>query len=210
MVASSRGGGGAGQGVMGRNGKDEALTAQGQGIHAFGQQGFGDHADGQIGLSRGEGFECSRQDFITQAQACRRFEGEEGFAQFEQGGPIDDAVHRQGELGFPAGGNPFHPVCHRVQFVQQACPFPQKFPACRRQSGMACAAVEEQHVEGILNLPHPVGEGAGHHASSPGRRCKAAGFFDALQHGEGVRREHIPGRQVIFRHDRMPSFILFE
>jgi hypothetical protein len=193
MVASSSGAGGAGQGVVGRHGEDEALTAEGQEFNVFRHRRFGDHAEGQIGLPGGQGFQGPRQDPVAQAQACRRFEGEKGFAQFEHGCPVDHAIHGQGEFRFPACGNTLHPVGHRVQLAQQARSLPQQFRPCRCQPGVARTAVKQQHIQCILDLPDPVGEGAGHHPCRPGCCGEAARLGNALEHGEGIGGEHIPG-----------------
>ena len=85
-----------------------------------------------------------------------RVEGVEGLAEFEHGQLRHHTVHRDRELGFPAGGHAPHAVGHRIHLNQQAAPFVQQLLARRGELGLARAAVEQQHVECVFELAHVV------------------------------------------------------
>ncbi len=59
--------------------------------------------------------------------------------------------------------------------------------------GLAGAAVEQQHVERVLDLAHPVAQRAGHQVEGAGGGGKAAGAGHGLEHGEGVGGQHVTG-----------------
>jgi hypothetical protein len=70
-------------------------------------------------------------------------------------------------------------------------PFAQQFRAGGRQARLARAAVEQQHVQRVLDLAHAVGQRAGHQAQLARGCGKAAGAGDGLQHRQGVRDQDI-------------------
>jgi len=147
----------------------------------------------QISLAGGEGLQRAGQCFVAQPDAGGRIEFKKARAQLHHGGPGDDAVHRYGQLRLPAGGHAPDPVGHGVNVGQQARGFAQQLGAGLGQPGLARAAVVQQHVQRVLDLAHPVGQGAGHHAEFAGGGGKAAGLRDDLQHGQGVGRQNIAG-----------------
>lgn len=57
--------------------------------------------------------------------------------------------------------------------------------------GLAGAAVEQQYIQRVFDLPNAVGEGAGHQPQLPGGGGKAACFGNHLQHGQAVRCEDV-------------------
>ncbi len=132
------------------------------------------HPQRQVGLPALQRFQRARQGFSADLDAGRRAFRVEGFAQFEQRGPRDDGVDSEGELGLPAGGHPLDPLGHGIELLQQRLTCAQQFGAGGRELGAARAAVEQQHIERVFDLAHPVGQGAGHHAQLPCRRGHAA------------------------------------
>jgi hypothetical protein len=78
-----------------------------------------------------------------------------------------------------------------VDLLQQARALAQQFGARFGGACLARAAVEQQHVQRILDLAHAVGQGAGHQAELARCGGKAAGLGDHLQHGQAVGGQHI-------------------
>ena len=87
-----------------------------------------------------------------------RIERVEGLAEFEHGELRHHPIHRDRELGFPAGGDAPHAVGHRVHLDQQAAAFVQQLFAGGGELGLARTAVEQQHVECVFELAHVVGQ----------------------------------------------------
>ncbi len=65
--------------------------------------------------------------------------------------------------------------------------------ACSGELGLARRPVEQQHVQRLFHLPHPVTQGAGHHAHVAGGGGKAAMLGNDLQHGEGIGGQDVAG-----------------
>ncbi len=77
--------------------------------------------------------------------------------------------------------------------MQQPGAFAQQFPAGLGGLGVARAAVEQQHVQRILDLAHAVGQGTWHQAQLACGGGKAAGLGNGLEHGQAVGSEHVAG-----------------
>ena len=92
--------------------------------------------------------------------------------------------------------------------LQQAPALVQQFLAGGGELGLARAAVEQQHVERVLELAHAVGQRRGHLAELARRGGKAAGAGDGVHHRQGFGGQHVAavghGRSV------RQAFILFE
>ena len=184
--------GGVGQRMVGCDGEYELHGADDFTLQSGDRAGFHGQADeGQIGLARSERLKGAVQGFVAKLEAGRRLQCKEVFAQLHHGGPVDDAVHRDGELRLPTGGHPPDAIGHRVDVREQSRTFAQQFGPRFGEPGLARAAVEQQHVEGVLHLAHPVGECAGHHVAGACRRGKAAGAGNGLQHGQRVGGENV-------------------
>ena len=136
-----------------------------------------------------QGLHGARQGFCANLDAGGRALCVKGFTQFEQGGPRDDGVGGQRELGFPARGHPFDPLGHRVQFQQQGLAGPKQLCARRRQLGAPRAAIEQQDIERVFDLAHAVGQCAGHHAEFPGRCGHAAQPVNGFNQAQVFRRQ---------------------
>ena len=153
------------------------------------------HTDGQIRLAGGEAVQGAAQGFVAQPQPRGRVGRVEGLAQIHHHALIDDGVKHQGELALPAGGHTLDPVRNAVHVAQQTHALAQQLMACGGQLGLARRPVEQQHVQRLFHLPHPVTQGAGHHAHVAGGGGKAAMAGNGLQHGQGVRGQDIAGRR---------------
>jgi hypothetical protein len=81
----------------------------------------------------------------------------------------------------------------RVDLVQEARRFAQQLGAGLGDAGLARAAVEQQHVERVLDLPNPVAQCARHEVERARRAGKAAGVGHGLQHGERVGGQYVSG-----------------
>ena len=103
----------------------------------------------------------------------------------------DHPVNRQRELRLPARGHPAHAVGHGINVLQQPAALAQQLGPGLCGLGLAGAAVEQQHIQRVFDLPNAVGEGAGHQPQLPGGGGKAAGFGNHLQHGQAVRCEDV-------------------
>ena len=166
----------------------------------------GRHAECQVGLAVEQRLPGARQGLGAQAQPGRRAQRIEGLAELEQRAAGDQRVGRDRQLGLPAGRDPAHPLRDRVELEQQMLAGAQQLGAGRRQAGAARAAVEQQHVERVLDLAHPVGQCAGHQAELARRRRHAAGAGDGLDQVEVLGRE---GGQLSL-HVGVPVFTIFE
>jgi hypothetical protein len=58
---------------------------------------------------------------------------------------------------------------------------------------LAAAAIEQQDVQGIFDLPNSVREGTGNQAKFSGSGGKAACLLDGQQHAEGIGGEEVTG-----------------
>ena len=67
----------------------------------------------------------------------------------------------------------------------------EQFLAGGGELRLARAAVEQQHVERVLELAHVVGQRRGHLAELARRGGEAAGARDGVHHREGFGREHV-------------------
>ena len=81
------------------------------------------------------------------------------------------------ELRLPAGGDALDPVGDGVHLLEQAPALVEQLLAGGGERGLARAAVEQQHVERVLELAHAVGEGRRHLAElrAPRRRSCRCG-----------------------------------
>jgi hypothetical protein len=93
--------------------------------------------------------------------------GQKVLTQFHDGGLGNDAVHGNGELRLPARGDALDPIGHGVNVFEQARTFVSS-NSCPAAVSLAWRALRSnsKHVQRVLNLTHPVGQGAGHHAGS--------------------------------------------
>ena len=164
---------GRGQRVVRRDRVHEAHLPQRRGLHVR-QGDLGRHAQRQVGLAADQRLQRARERFRAQLQAGRRAGGVEGLAELEQRAARHDRVGGDGELRFPAGGHALDALGHGVQLVEQVLSGPQQLGAGGGELGAARAAVEQQHVQRVFDLAHPVGQGAGHHAQLARRRRHAA------------------------------------
>ena len=151
------------------------------------------HPKRQIGLARGQGFQRAREGFVAEFDAGGWLQRQKVRAQLHHGGFGDDAVNSNGQLRLPAGCHALDPVGDRIQVFEQPAALAQQFGAGFGQLGLARTAVIQQHVQRLLNLAHPVAQGAGHHAQSTSGGGKTAGTGDGLQHGQGIWRERVSG-----------------
>jgi hypothetical protein len=69
----------------------------------------------------------------------------------------------------------------------------QQFAAGRGQARLPGAPVEQQDIQGVLQLADPVGHGTGHQAELPGRGGKAALLDHGLHQAERVGGQDVPG-----------------
>ena len=146
----------------------------------------------QIGLAAGQRCQGAREVFVAQAQPGGRLQGQKIGAQVHQGFTRDHAVHGHRQHRLPAGGNPAHPVGHRIELVQEALGIAQQLPAGGGGPRLARAAVKQQHIQPVFELAHAVGQGAGHHAQRTRCGGKAAVLGNGLQHVQGVGAENTP------------------
>ena len=133
--------------------------------------------------------------------------GVERAAQVEHRRARDDVVDGDAELRLPAGGDPLDAVRDRVHLVEQAAAFVEQLAAGGGQRRLARAAVEQQHVERVLELAHVVGQRRRHLAELARRRGEAAAARDRVHHRQRV------GRQDVARLGAgggSSTFILFE
>ena len=130
---------------------------------------------------------------MPDAQAGGAVQRQKRFAQIHHHIGRNDAVDRHGEHGFPACGHAFDAVGHRVHVVQQTACFAQQFLARGGGAGLARTAVKQQHIEGVFELAHPVGQGAGHQAELTRCGRKTALLRNGLQHEQGIGCEPIFG-----------------
>jgi hypothetical protein len=115
--------------------------------------------------------------------------GVEGLAEFKQGGAGNDGIGRDGELRLPAGGHALDALGHGIKLVQQVFAGTQQLGAGGRELGAARAAVEQQHVERVLDLAHAVGQRTGHHAQL------ARGGGHAAEPGHGFEQAQVLRRE---------------
>ena len=129
-------------------------------------------------------------------------------AQFHHRRSIDDAINRDRQLRLPSGGNAPDAIGNCVNICKQALTFAQQFAAGLGQARLSRTTIEEQYVQRIFHLPHPISQGAGNHVGVPRRGGKAAGSGYGLQHGQCIRGQYIARS----RHGvgLAPSFNIFE
>ena len=122
------------------HGEHKTHLAERVAVDARGRTAFGDgacNAQRQIGLATCERFERAGEHFVTQFQACRRIQSHESLAQLHDCGAVDDAVHRDGELTFPARGHASDAVGNRVHVSKQTLAFAQQFVPSGGEFGLA-------------------------------------------------------------------------
>ena len=190
------------------------------------QAGLAAHPDRQVGLAGDEGFHGAGQHLGAQPQPGRRpaqrgrrggvaglrVQGIEALAQLEQGEARDHVVGHHRELGFPTGRDPLDPVRHRLGLGQQAPALDQQLGAGGGHHGLARAAVEQQHVERLLELAHVVGQGRRHLAEFARCGGKAAAAGDGIDHRQRLGRQGIAagGHEGQVTRWAGMRFILFE
>jgi hypothetical protein len=121
---------------------------------------------------------------------------EKGLRQFHHGGAGNDAVHRNASAAAPI---PWPRAARGWRRVDLA--FSSRSPS-RSSSAPAAvsfawrdAAVEQQHIQCVLDLAHPVGDGAGHQAQLARGGGKAAGRATvcSMERASGVRTSRALG-----------------
>ena len=119
----------------------------------------------------------------------------EGLAQLEHRGARDHAVDGDRELRLPAGGDARTRLATASISLQQArglrC---SSSLAGGGELRLARAAVEQQHVERVLELAHAVGQRRRHLAELARGRGEAAGARDGVHH-----RQRVGGQGVAVR-----------
>ncbi len=92
---------------------------------------------------------------------------------------------------FPAVGDLPHALCDARDILREPGGFfCQQFAGTRQLQAVA-AAVEQECVEALLQLPRGVRH-RGRRLAQPGRRARqAAGLADGLQQGQFVFRQHV-------------------
>ena len=100
-----------------------------------------------------------------------------------------DGVDGDGEIGLPPGRDALHALLQRCGLVEQHASLLEQEPAGRRGRGAASAAVEQQHVELVLQPPHRVGDGGRHPVEAPRRPGEAAAAGDGVEHEQRVEVE---------------------
>ncbi len=205
-----------GQRMVRRHREHELDLAQRPQFDAHRRRGRGAaDADRQIGLAAQQRFPGAAEHLAAQPQPRARpfvaaFAGpqrEEGIAQLEHRQARDHAVDRDRELRLPAAGYAAHAVGHRVHLGQQAPSLAQQFLAGGGEHGLARAAVEQQHVQRVLELAHAVGQRRRHLAQLARRGREAAGLGDRVHHHQGVGGQ---GVAAVRHRLRLDGFILFE
>ena len=101
----------------------------------------------------------------------------------------NDVIHRDAQFDLVTRG---HTLDARLQLgrrLQQMAPFAQQLLSGLGQLGAVAAAVEDQHIQILLQLLHRVGERRRHAMQFLGRRGKAALAVDGLQHGQGIQSQ---------------------
>ncbi len=177
------------------HGKDKGHLAQRLAADACGGSRVECHAQRQVGLALQQRLQGARQGLALQLELGGRLQGKKRLGQLQQGALFDQAVHGDGELRLPAGGHALDAARYGVQIGQDARALGNQLAAGIGRGGFAGAAVKQQHVQRVFNLPHAVGQGAGHQAQ--GTRCarQRAMLGHAAQHvqrfgGEEVGRAH--------------------
>ena len=179
------------QRVVGRHRVDEAHRPQRPRFQVRRAGRLQDGAQGQVGLAGGERAHGAAEDLVADAQACRRLQPEEVGAQLHQRRAREHAVDGQGELRLPARGHAPHAVHHGIDLALQPFALGQQLSPGGRGPGLAGAAVEQQHIQRVLDLAHAVGQGAGHQAQLARGAGEVAGARDRVQDAQRVGGENV-------------------
>ena len=157
-----------------------------------GQAGCIEHAaDGQVGLAGGQGLDGAEQRFVAQLETRGWIDRIEGAGEIEERLARDHAVDRHGEHRLPAGGDPLHAVGDGIDLGQHSARFAQQLGAGFGEARLPRAAIEQQHVERIFDLPYAVAERTRHQIERACGAGETAAADDGLEHRKGVRRQDI-------------------
>ena len=101
----------------------------------------------------------------------------------------DQRVHGDAQLGFPSRRDALHAPLDLVGGGQQAATVVEQQASGGREARAVAAAVEQQHVQIVLEPAHRVGDGGRHAIEFDGGRGKAAAAVDGVENGECLERE---------------------
>jgi len=195
-----------------RDDEDELEAAELLQRHAGGQIALRRDADREVGLAGDERLPGPGEDFGADAQPRRRRHrrhvarrsarprrlridrrrvGVERGAQVEDRRARDDVVDGNRELRFPAAGDALDAVGDGVDLLEQAAAFVEQFLACGGQRRLPRAAVEEEDVEGVLELADVVGEGGRDLAELARGGGEAAAAGNRVHHRQRLRGEDV-------------------
>lgn len=173
---------------MRRHREDEGNLAQRTRLHALHRRDVRG-ADQQIGAPGEQRIPAAGQHFAAEAQAGGGVLCIEVLDHRHQRAEVDEVVHHDGQRRFPAGGQALDAAGQLVGGLQQVAAFVQQRAAGGRQFGAVAAAVEQQHVQVVLQLAHHVGQCRRHLAQFVRGGGKTALAFDRVQHFQGFEGE---------------------
>ena len=115
--------------------------------------------------------------------------------QRKDAGHRNERVHRDAQFRLPSGGHALHALFELLGRREQAPAFLQQRAAGGREPRPMAAAIEEQHIEVVLQPSHRVGDGGRDPIELHRGRGEAAAAIDGIEHRQRIERN--PHIQII-------------
>ena len=141
-------------------------------------------ADDQIGAAGGQRVPVAAQHLGGKTQRGGAAQRLEFLDQVIQRAPGQHGADGDAQLHLPARGDPLDAAGQVVERLQDVAAFPQQRLAGRGEPCALPAAVEQQHVQPVLQLADGVGHGRGHLALFAGGLGEAAVARDGVHQGQ--------------------------
>jgi hypothetical protein len=146
-------------------------------------------ADGEVGAARGERVPGAAVDLLEDAQPRAAGGGVEFIDQAEQPFGRDQIVDGDTQLDLVARRHALDARLDLAGGDEQPPALAQQLAPGLGELGAVAAAVEQRHVEVVLELLHGIGDRRGHAVQLLGGGGEAALAVDGVQHQQRIQRQ---------------------